>query len=418
MQAVLLAAGQSSRFYPFTSLGHKSYFLLFDKPIIFHTLKSIQHTGIKEVLIVVQKKDEACEYLSSLFSSLAIQFIEQPVAFGMGDALMRVSEYIKNDFFLLHAHHVDFDQFYSDMILAKKSADGVFLAKRAEDISKYGVLKLEGDRVVEIIEKPSKGSEPSNLRLIGIYLLPKSFLRTLHNTPLEHYNFESALSKFAKKNTFQVTITNKEVVTLKYPWDVFSISHFLLDRINPFISDSANVAQTATLTGNVIVEAGATISDGAKIKGPCFIGKNVFIGENSLIRNYTVINENCVVGANTEIRNSIFQPGTKIHSGFVGDSVIGRNVRLAAAFYTANKNLDRSEISVQTTKGVEKTGLRSLGVCIGDNVRVGIRVTTMPGTIIGEDAIIGPSTTVMKNVPEHTRYYTIFKEIIEKHVSK
>jgi bifunctional UDP-N-acetylglucosamine pyrophosphorylase/glucosamine-1-phosphate N-acetyltransferase len=418
MQAVLLAAGQSSRFYPFTSLGHKSFFLLLDKPIIFHTLRSIQQAGIKEVLIVVQKKNEFCDYLSSLFPSLSIQFIEQPTAEGMGDALLRVSEYIKNDFFLLHAHHVDFEQFYSDMMLAKQSADGVFLAKKTENISRYGVLKLEGERVVEIIEKPAKGSEPSNLRLIGIYLLPLSFLHILKNAPLEHYNFESALSKFVKKNTFRVTITNKEVVTLKYPWDIFSISHFLLERINPFVSHTAKVAQTAIIKGNVIVEDGATISDGVKIKGPCFIGKNVFIGDNSLIRNYTVINENCVIGANTEIRNSIFQPGTKIHSGFVGDSVIGKKVSLAAGFYTANKKLNRGEISVKTTKGEERTGLKSLGVCIGDNVCVGIRVTTMPGTIIGENAIIGPSTTVMKNVPERTRYYTVFQEIIEKHVTK
>ncbi len=418
MQAVLLAAGQSSRFYPFTSIKHKSYFLLFDKPIIFHTLKSIQSTGIKEVLIVVQKKDEFCDYLRSLVPSLSIQFIEQPVPAGMGDALIRAAKYIKNDFFLMHPHHVDFEQFFPDLMRAKKSADGVFLAKKTRDLSRYGVLKLEKDRVVDIVEKPPKGSEPSNLRLIGIYFLPKSFLQVLPNVPNEHYNFELALSTFVKKSIFHVTITDNEVITLKYPWDIFTISHFLLDRINPFIASSAKIAKTAVIEGNVIIEDGATISEGAKIKGPCFIGKNVFIGDNALIRNYTVINESCVIGANTEIRNSIFQPAAKIHSGFVGDSVIGQKVSLAAGFYTANRKLNRGEIRVKTPKGEEKTGLTSLGVFIGNNVQVGIRVTTMPGVIIGENAIIGPSTTVMKNVPERTRYYTVFKEIVEKYVSK
>jgi acetyltransferase-like isoleucine patch superfamily enzyme len=60
------------------------------------------------------------------------------------------------------------------------------------------------------------------------------------------------------------------------------------------------------------------------------------------------------------------------------------------------------------------TGLSFLGATIGDKAKIGIHVSTMPGVIIGSDAVIGPDTQVAKNVPPKVKYYTKFKEIIEE----
>ena len=48
------------------------------------------------------------------------------------------------------------------------------------------------------------------------------------------------------------------------------------------------------------------------------------------------------------------------------------------------------------------------------NVKVGVQSSTMPGVIIGNNVIIGPSTVVKKNIPSNVTYYTKFQEIVEE----
>ena len=55
-----------------------------------------------------------------------------------------------------------------------------------------------------------------------------------------------------------------------------------------------------------------------------------------------------------------------------------------------------------------------MGCFIGKDSKIGISVKTMPGVFIGANTIIGSSTNVEKHVPSNTKYYTKFKEIIEK----
>jgi len=57
MQAVILAAGKSSRFYPYSNLPHKSCFKVLGKTILEHTLLSIKKAGINDVIIVVGPGD-------------------------------------------------------------------------------------------------------------------------------------------------------------------------------------------------------------------------------------------------------------------------------------------------------------------------------------------------------------------------
>lgn len=56
MQAVILAAGESSRFVPFRYFDHKSLVKILGKPIIAHTIESIKRSGITDVIIVVSQK--------------------------------------------------------------------------------------------------------------------------------------------------------------------------------------------------------------------------------------------------------------------------------------------------------------------------------------------------------------------------
>ncbi len=414
MQVVLLGAGNSSRFYPYLNYGHKSFFPLFDKPIIYHTLKSIQRSGIKNVVVVVKKAAQFKELMSKCPDlQLEIKIVEQPQALGMGDALLQARDFLEDEFFVMHAHHVDFPEFKEVMINEKVHKDQtVLLAKKERDISKFGVLKVEHNRVLQIIEKPRQEDQLSNLRLVGIYLIPLKFLEILEQSKLEHYNFESSLSNFAKNNLVSYVETHQESISLKYPWDIFSVKKYLFNSLKRYISNTAEIAVNSTIDGDVIIEEGAKIMENAVLKGPVYIGRRAVVGNNAILREGTILSENCIAGANMEIRNSIISSDTHFHSGFVGDSVFGQHCRVGAGFNTGNKRFDRQEVIVKIGENVLNTGVKNLGVIAGDNIKIGINVSSLPGSIIGNNTIVGPNTMIKSNIPDKTRYYTKFQEIV------
>ena len=416
MQAVLLAAGQSSRFYPLRDFPHKSAVPLVGKPIFLHTLESVRKAGITDV-VVITGKDNFIEKEVGDGSAIGLRivYVVQPEPKGMGDALLQAKDVLHNTFFLLHAHHVQFHEIAGHMHDMGSGGEVVLLAREEEHVERFGVLQLKNEKVVGIVEKPQVGKEPSSLRVIGVYLLNDKFVDFLKKEPVGHYNFESALSTFAKHESVRYVATEEKIVSLKYPWDLFAMNAYLLHAADAAIADTANISKNAILTGKVVVDESAVVMEGAVLKGPCYIGKGATIGTNAIIRDNASIGEKTLVGAFMEVKNAIILSSSKTHSGFIGDSVIGSHNKIAALFSTANVRLDRKNIRVDAVRGEADSGLRDLGVIMGSHNTIGMRVSTMPGVVVGNNVVVGPSTTVLKNIPDNTTYYTKFREVISVH---
>jgi len=415
MQALLLAAGQSSRMYPFANGMHKSMIRLMGKPLLQHTIAKLKLKNITEVVIVVGKDNNIEKYFGNGEKfGVSIKYVLQEKPEGAGSAILLAKEHLQDEFLLLNSYHVEIDKLVDQLLSAKQETDGTLLVRQKEDTSDFGVVTVDGNKVKAITEKPPKGKEESNLCIVGIYLLSKSFLTELENTPFDHYQLETALDAFSKKHTVCFVETKEETVVLKYPWDLLGIKNYLLKDLQKNIAESAEIASSAEIIGQVQISENVKVMEKVVIKGPCFIGKNVFIGNNAVLRNGVIVEENSVIGANAEVKNSVIMADSKTHSGFIGDSVIGKNCRIAAGFCTANVRLDRETVKA-TVKGEKvDTGLKSLGVMIGDETHFGIKSSTMPGIIIGRNVVVGSETTVMNNIDDNTKYYTKFQEVVVK----
>lgn len=415
MQAVILAAGKSSRFYPYNqTFEHKSLIPLMGKSILEHTILSVKKVGITDIIIVVGRDSVIPDMLGDGSSlGVALTFKTHEDAKGMGAALLEAKDVLHENFFLLNAYHLDFADFAREM---QKSASVVLLGRKETGSPAFGYMKTEGERVVQIIEKPNSIAS-SMLRIIGIYLLSREFLQTLSQTPLSHYHFEEALDRYAKENTISFVETDKPSLTLKYTTDLFAMKDYLLGKIKgQQISQKASVAADAVITGDVVIEDDATIMEGVCIKGPAYIGKGATIGNRSVLRNGVDVEKGVVIGSQMEMKNVLVMDGATTHAGFIGDSIIGEKTKIAAGIITANARLDRQPVGI-TVKGEKvSTGLKHVGAIIGSNANLGIRISTMPGVTIGNNVIVGPSTTVMKDIPDHTKYFTKFQEVIEENI--
>lgn len=409
-QVVILAAGSSSRFYPYNSLGHKSQVVLGGKSFLQRTLENLRKQGIVSIIIVENGEELLSKSLTTEEKN-GVKFLVQTEATGMGDALLCATKYLENNFFVLNAYHFEAASFLDEMGSAvKEDSDIVLLTKEASDLSSFGAVSISSGKPV-ISEKKETGKGE---KIVGVYLLNRDFVYVLHDEKKDHYSFENALSAYSEKKTLVLVKTSKETLSLKYPWDLLSVKDYLL-RDHGKISKKANISKKSILKGRgITVEEGATIMDGAVVSGPVYIGKNAYIGTNAILRGGVCVEEKAVVGAQMEIKNSILMRGATTHSGFIGDSIIGENTKIAAGFNTANVRLDRKEIHAVVKGEKTNTHMKNFGVIVGSNCNIGIKIGTMPGIIIGNKVIIGPGTTVMENIDDGVTYYTKFEKIVKK----
>jgi len=198
----------------------------------------------------------------------------------------------------------------------------------------------------------------------------------------------------------------EETPSLKYPWHLFSMEKYLMDRfLKNKIDKSAQISKNVVIEGKVQIEENVKIFEGATIKGPCYIGENSIIGNNSIVREYVNLEKNVLIGALAEVTRCIFEENSHAHSGFFGDSIFGKDCKIGAGTITANLRLDRGEIN-STVKGEKiSTGLKRLGVVVGQNTHFGINVSLMPGILIGSNSNIGAGSLIEENLPDNTFFF-------------
>lgn len=193
---------------------------------------------------------------------------------------------------------------------------------------------------------------------------------------------------------------------LVHAWEVLPrLPAFFKGEIKGCIFVSGN---HGTLVGQpiigerVFIGKGTVVEPGAYIKGPAWIGENCQIRHGAYIRENVIIGADCIVGNSSEVKNSIlFHGGQVPHFNYVGDSILGYKVHMAAGVVASNLKLQADIISVRTPDGeVISTGLRKFGALVGDEAEVGCNTVLNPGSILGRRSLIYPSIAWRGVLPE------------------
>jgi len=411
-QAVILAAGESSRFSPLSAYRHKAEIPLLGKSLVQHTVDNLQKIGIEKVIIV--HSPDRRPQLFAHECELKFVVLEQPT--GMGDALLAAAEFLEDKYFVLHPYHFAGVPFMKKMLKTSKGSEGCLLVTDPVEDKSGGLATVKDDDITKVEETIYKGGDNKKY-VLGIYLLTKAYTDILLRTKTHHYSFETALDLYARQHKLSWFQVEDYSVSLKYPWDLFKIKDSLLRTAKKRIAKTAKIDETAVIDGNVIVEENAKIGSYAVIRGPAYIGRNVRVGDHALVRNLTTLEEGSMVGGSAEVKNSIVLEESHIQ-GYLADSIVGQEVRIAHGFVSANRRIDRCTISVEVKKKKMDTKFFAMGCIIGDNVYTGINVATMPGVVIGADSVIGPRTTVFRDIPPNTRYYQKAESHTEKIIKK
>jgi glucose-1-phosphate thymidylyltransferase len=164
MKVVIPLAGLGKRMRPHTHSKAKPMVRLAGRPILGHLLEWVVDDRVDEVILIISPHQTDVEAYARSATSRPVRIVVQDEPRGQADAIARVAPFVKEPLLIVFSDtlaDVTFDH------LANVDGDGLIYVKAIADPSRMGIIVVENDLIVDMIEKPQ---EPvSNLATIGLY---------------------------------------------------------------------------------------------------------------------------------------------------------------------------------------------------------------------------------------------------------
>ncbi len=172
--AIILAGGRGVRLQPITHELPKPLLPLHDKPLLQHILELLRKHGIKNVIISVGYKGEKIKEAFGNGKKLGmnISYVEEDKPLGTAGPIKLARSFLTETFIACNADELkDIDLFEMYLSHKENKATVSIALTTVEDPSAYGVARLQGNKILEFVEKPKKEKAPSNLINAGLYVM-------------------------------------------------------------------------------------------------------------------------------------------------------------------------------------------------------------------------------------------------------
>ena len=188
-----------------------------------------------------------------------------------------------------------------------------------------------------------------------------------------------------------------------YPWEALAgISDLILEIGKTLPEDEYYQPEN---TENVWIAKDAVVFSTAYIAGPCIIGHKTEVRQCAFVRGSALVGDNCVVGNSTELKNVIIFDNVQVpHYNYVGDSILGYKSHMGAGSITSNVKSDKTNVVIKNEGEEIVTGRKKIGAMLGDFVEVGCNSVLNPGTVIGRNSNVYPTSCVRGVIPADCIY--------------
>ena len=396
MKAVMLAANRSTRLSPFIETRCKPMIRIAGQYILENTILFLKEAGIHEIVLVVNHQQDLIRryFGSGKIFGVNLQYVVQDELQGIGHALSLCQTSLEKKPFLLVYGDVltDNNPFLSILQTYSEMDREVALIALPESSKEFGNVYLDHEmKISRLVEKPQ--ANQANYVFAGMFVLfPKIFDLLEKN----QNDISRCYEQMIEAGGLQACLWEKGWIDMIHPWHILEANRMLMSSWKTAeIDASAKLLGHVHLEGAVRIGPNVTVESGTVLKGPCYIGSDSYVGNNSLIRNYSAIGPGSIVGYGSELKNCVLFGNNDVgRLSFVGDSVMGENVKSGSGLTTVNHTVDYSLISCKSNSELIETGLTKLGVFIGDSVSIGARHTLGPGTIVESGKIIADCITL------------------------
>ncbi len=173
MKGIVLAGGKATRLRPLTKVTNKHLLPIYDKPLIYYPLQAMAKAGVHDVLVITNP-EHAGHFIQLLGSGkgfgLKLAYELQEEAGGLAQAVSLAESFVGNEkmLVLLGDNIFTHDLRPSVERFSREPRGAVIFGVEMEHPEQYGVIEMDGERVLGIEEKPS--APKSHLIQTGIYM--------------------------------------------------------------------------------------------------------------------------------------------------------------------------------------------------------------------------------------------------------
>lgn len=323
MKIIVPMAGRGSRLRPHTLTVPKPLIPIAGKPIVHRLVEDIAgvlNQAIEEIAFIIHKdfgtqvEQDLVAIAEKLGAKGSIYYQEQPL--GTAHAIMSAKDSMSGPIVVAYADTL----FRADFTL-DTTADSVIWVKQVEDPSAFGVVQLDGDRIVDFVEKPKEFV--SDLAIIGIYYFKSGeALRDELQYLLDN--------NVVKGGEYQLTdgLENMKQKGLRFVPG--KVDHWM-DCGNKNVTVETNARMLGFLhqDGESLISASAKLENSTIIP-PCFIGDDVILIDSTIGPNVSLGKATRVT--NSTITNSLIQTHAHIKNAKLDNAMMGNHASFNGDF--------------------------------------------------------------------------------------
>ncbi len=443
--AVILAAGAGRKFLPYNTVRNKCAFPIGNTPVVARLVLQLREIGFSRIVVVVGYEEASVRAALRPHLDSNIVFVRQASgAMGTVPATLSALQSIGvTSESLLVA--------YGDVIVSTEDIRAVWQLHTQHHATASFLCAPVGDSLAQDWigcqikrERPKGGALPDSLqghstdstfRMGGIFAFGAEALPYVQNAPATMTHVPVGGMPPVESDLAEVYANlldeGKDVaaVVAKHPtadldkcWNIFDASNLVLQEQANLCTESrihptAKIADSAEITGNIIVEEGAVIGSRAVLKGFTSVGRNtqvingaivgegVLIGAETRISDYclvsgrSVIGNHCVVGHGGEMDGIMLDHSYIWHYSEIF-GVLGLSVDIGAATVCGTLRFDDGNTIHRLHGRRELPRLGSNATYFGDYCRTGVNVITQPGAKIGTYSCVGAGVVLYDDVPD------------------
>lgn len=320
MQAVILAAGKSTRTYPLTLTRPKPLLKAANKTLLEHNLDKLNGIVDEAIVIVGYKKNMIKKFIGNKYKNIRIKYVEQKKQLGTAHALSVAEPYIKGRFVLMMG-----DDIYSQDDI-KNCIKYIYsiLTTKVKNPRNFGVVIAKSSVLVDFIEKPKKFI--SNLISTAFYSLDKkifNYIEKIKKSKRSEFELPDAIKLLSKEEKVYL-VRSKRWLPVVNALDLLKADNILRKNKNIIGKNSkiygkiknSSIGNNCTIKGDVknSIVMDKTIVDENSLVESSVIGENVHlsgrisnsvVADNAELKNVTV--KNCKIWPNKAIQNKIIE---------------------------------------------------------------------------------------------------------------
>jgi bifunctional UDP-N-acetylglucosamine pyrophosphorylase/glucosamine-1-phosphate N-acetyltransferase len=438
--AVILAAGQGTKMWPFSETQPKVCLPIAGQPLIVYTLNILRELGFEDVRVVVGHLEEQVRSALSEFPD--VRYYKQTKLTGSAGALQQVYAGDNLDECLVIYGDVlvglsDIRNLLDEHKKRRAFATTLVMPLKDERLIDWLCVETRDDMVSGILGHPRRNATH---RFTGIVALSGEARKFVESNPgvmtsvlagqmplLESELAQSLQDALDAGQQIYAIPVQDMFVDIDKPWHLLLANReylkYLFSRTEGnHIPSCSFVSPKADVRGKLILGENVYIGPGVRINGDLMVGDNTIIDNGAIIGKFCSIGRNCraenycqlsdftSVGDYCQINHcaelsGLIMDRVHLYHFMEYDGVIGRATDLGAGTVCGNLRFDDAN-TVHCIKGRREYPKDfSNSVYIGDFCRTGVNVSLMPGVKVGPYSVIGVGVLVDEDIPSRTCVY-------------